>query len=246
MIFRACLAATPKNMITLAFDTSSPQGGVALIKDGQVLSKQTWNRGKSHSEFLTPVIEECLSEAKLSIQSVQRLAVGRGPGSFTGIRIAINAARSLGYALRLPVVGFDSMQVLAAGSARHDLPLIVLLNAQMNLIFAATYKWDASTQTWICDRDIQAVSLETITSWVSTPHLCLGNGYSDYLPFMSEQLNANLVRDPESSDYPLPEILGLLGESAPKDQTLDWNLITPLYIRASGAEEKLRKDQAAN
>ena len=126
-------------MITLAIDTSTSQGGVALLGGEKVLARSIWSRGRSHGELLTPHIESALKETGQSLQSVERLAVGRGPGSFTGIRIGVNAARSLAYTLSLPIVAFDTTEILAAGVTRTDLPLITLLNAQMNLLFAFLY-----------------------------------------------------------------------------------------------------------
>jgi tRNA threonylcarbamoyl adenosine modification protein YeaZ len=229
-------------MITLALDTSTSQGGVALLNDDQVLSRHVWSRGKSHSELLTPTIEACFKEAGLEPNAIQQIAVGRGPGSFTGIRIGVNAARSLGYALGVPVRAFDTTEILAAGVQRHDLPVITLLNAQMNLLFASTFVWDEPARLWRRERALEAVPLETIESWVQTPHLFLGDGFLDYEPLLGPELRTKVVRDSSISDHPLPEVLGHLAFVEKSHGPLDWNHLQPLYIRASGAEEKRRGD----
>ena len=112
-------------MFTLALDTSTSQGGVAVLEGERVLSRIVWSREKSHSEFLTPNIETCLRDAGLEVRALDRIAVGRGPGSFTGIRVAINAARALAYALSKPVFTFDTMEILAAGVSDADRKSVV-------------------------------------------------------------------------------------------------------------------------
>jgi tRNA threonylcarbamoyl adenosine modification protein YeaZ len=227
----------------LAFDTSTPQGGVAVLEGERLLSSKIWSRGKSHSELLTPTIENCLSQANLSLNQIDCIAVGHGPGSFTGIRIAINVARSLAFALGKRVVAFDTTEIIAAGCKRHDLPVLVLLNAQMNLLFASTFVWDNSARRWQRRLPLQALSIEQLEKEISEPHLCLGEGFLDYEFLFTDALRAKLVRDTQYADDPPPEALGLLAVSSTETSTtLDWIHLQPLYIRASGAEEKLRED----
>ena len=98
-------------MKILAFDTSTAQGAVAVLEGERVLIERTWRREKSHSELLTAEIESTLIDAATEMSSVDAFAVGQGPGSFTGIRVAINAARALAYALQKPVYVFKTSEI---------------------------------------------------------------------------------------------------------------------------------------
>lgn len=246
-------------MLTLAFDTSTSQGGVAVLEGERVLSRIVWSREKSHSELLTPNIETCLRDAGLEARALDRIAVGHGPGSFTGIRVAINVARSLAYALSKPVFAFDTTEILAAGATdtdahrahdeRHrNLPILAMINAHKNLIYCSRFEWDAPRSQWSRhENDLGAFTVEEITARVRVPHLCLGDAFDEYEPVFSPEFRSRLIRDPIFSDDPLPEALGRLASrrSALGVGPLDWKRLQALYIRASGAEEKLRESRGS-
>ena len=105
-------------MLTLAFDTATAVATVALVRDGEALGERV-----TEPRALLGAVEELLVAAGLSQGDLGRIAVGTGPGSFTGIRIGLAAARGLAFALDLPVAGVSTLDALAAG-APGDIPLI--------------------------------------------------------------------------------------------------------------------------
>lgn len=224
----------------LALDTSTDLGSVAVLRAGQPLAAKTWSRVGSHGEHLTPALETCLASAKIEAKDLNYLALGHGPGSFTGVRIAVNAARSLSYALNIPVYAFDTTEILAADVTRNDLPLAVLLNAHKNLIFASTFIW--RDQKWQRALKLEAYDLKTLETHIQSPHLCVGDAFDEFSSVFSPHLRAHLVRDPSMSDRPQAEVLGKLAhQNLGIRQPLAWKSVQALYIRASGAEEKLRE-----
>jgi tRNA threonylcarbamoyladenosine biosynthesis protein TsaB len=225
-------------MYTLALDTSTSQGGLAVLKGTDVLSRRLWLREKSHSEMLTPTLEACLAEAGIRAAQLARIAVGQGPGSFTGIRIAINAARTLSFSLSLPVHAFDTLRILAAGVPASERPVLALVNAHKNLLYTARFV--SREGTWMALDVPTARSLEEIEQLIQTPHVCIGDAYVEYESILPSSLKANLLRDAGLSDFPLPEVLGNLALTDPH-RPLEWNEVQALYIRASEAEERLRQ-----
>jgi tRNA threonylcarbamoyladenosine biosynthesis protein TsaB len=225
-------------MLILAFDTSTAHGGVAIFRDRQLLAHASWERQGSHGENLTPQIQNCLSQASIELAAVEALAVGIGPGSFTGVRVAINAARSLGFALEKPVFAFDTASLIAHAVARTDLPLLVMINAHKNSVFAATFSYDPTTRTWTRTSDLTARDPAALGEWIQEPHLCVGDGFTEYEDLIPEKTSQLLVRDSSLSDFPQPQTFGILVE---KSKPLEWKEIQALYIRESGAEEKLRE-----
>ncbi|MES2965719.1 MAG: tRNA (adenosine(37)-N6)-threonylcarbamoyltransferase complex dimerization subunit type 1 TsaB [Bdellovibrionota bacterium] len=222
-------------MIVLALDTSTARGGVAVFERDRVLSSRSWDRKGSHSEFLTAEIESCLKDAGRTVRDLERLALGNGPGSFTGIRVAVNAARSLAYALTIPIAVFDTTEILSAAVARRDLPVVTLVNAQKNAVFAATFVDGSRTSG---PTMVEAGGLDSL---LTTPHLCVGDGYVALFPALTPTLIAKLVRDPAQSDFPSAETLGRIAwESRDTRPPLVWKDAQALYIRASGAEENLK------
>lgn len=113
-------------MLTLAFDTSTAVATVALVRDGDVLGE----RVSAASRVLSDA-DELIREHGVEQQDVSRLAVGTGPGSFTGIRIGLAAARGLAFSLSIPVAGVSTLDALAAG-APGALPVI---DAKRNEVF---------------------------------------------------------------------------------------------------------------
>jgi tRNA threonylcarbamoyladenosine biosynthesis protein TsaB len=105
-------------MLTLAFDTATAVATVALVRDGDVLGER-----RSTAARVLLDADELLRAERLEQRELSRLAVGTGPGSFTGIRIGLAAARGLSFSLSLPVAGVSTLDALAAG-APGALPVI--------------------------------------------------------------------------------------------------------------------------
>jgi tRNA threonylcarbamoyladenosine biosynthesis protein TsaB len=105
-------------MLTLAFDTATSAATSALVRDGDVLAE-----GVSRAVRILADAEELLEQANAKPRDVQQLVVGTGPGSFTGVRMGLAAARSLAFALELPLAGVSTLDALAAG-APGCLPVI--------------------------------------------------------------------------------------------------------------------------
>ena len=98
----------------LAIDTSAGQCAVALLQGGEVIAhRETMERG--HAECLFPMIEAVLDQAAATYDDLTRIAVCTGPGSFTGLRIGVAAARGLGLGCGIPVIGITRFEALAAG-----------------------------------------------------------------------------------------------------------------------------------
>ncbi|HVK60874.1 MAG TPA: tRNA (adenosine(37)-N6)-threonylcarbamoyltransferase complex dimerization subunit type 1 TsaB [Bdellovibrionales bacterium] len=212
-------------MIILAIETSTAQGGVALLDGERVLSSRQWMRAQSHSELLTAAIDDVLNEAKLSMQSIGALAVGVGPGSFTGIRVAISAVKSLAFARNLSVFCFDSTEIIAAGRPQKDRPIIVALDAQKNQLFHSEF--EASKE--LLPKRTSALELIDAAALKvdESKSILLGDGIE--------------ARPKTEFDFPRAEILGKLAWTYRASRSpLVWKDVQPLYLRTSGAEEKLR------
>lgn len=100
----------------LALDTATPAVTVALADGGRVLAERTTVDARRHGELLAPAIAAVLAEAGVERRQLTAVAVGTGPGPFTGLRVGLVTARTLGLALAIPVVGVCTLDVLALGS----------------------------------------------------------------------------------------------------------------------------------
>ncbi len=99
-------------------ETATRICSTALASDGKVLSQKESDEGRSHASNLTVFIQELLKERDLRISDIDAVAVSKGPGSYTGLRIGVSTAKGLAYAAGIPLISIDTLAALAAGAAR--------------------------------------------------------------------------------------------------------------------------------
>lgn len=107
-------------MIWLAMDTSTTTLTVAVLRDGELLAEHSDRAERNHSIRLVPAIEEILREAGVTKQQLNGIAVGHGPGSYTGVRIAATVAKTFAWSLGIPLVGVSSLAALALTAVLED------------------------------------------------------------------------------------------------------------------------------
>jgi tRNA threonylcarbamoyladenosine biosynthesis protein TsaB len=131
-------------MIVLALDTAHDRTAVALIGPGvDVVRVEPMERG--HAERLIPLVDAAMAEAGLPLSAVDRIAVTTGPGSFTGIRVAVAGARGLGLALDRPVIGVGSLEALARSlEEKPGGPILAAVDARRGEIYAALFGADGA------------------------------------------------------------------------------------------------------
>lgn len=102
--------------LLLAIDSATSAMSVALVKEGKLLAEVNSLVERNHSVYMMPAIEEALNQEGLSLSHLKGIAVGKGPGSYTGVRIGITVAKTMAWTLKLPVAGVSSLEALAAGA----------------------------------------------------------------------------------------------------------------------------------
>lgn len=132
-----------KFMISLLIDTSNQALSVALNRDGKLVAEINTNFKKTHSETLLENINKLLNIGDIKKQDIDRVIVARGPGSYTGIRIAATVAKMLAKGLNIPLYSVSSLFVLAA-SERIEGPVTALIDARRESVFTATYDFKNS------------------------------------------------------------------------------------------------------
>jgi tRNA threonylcarbamoyladenosine biosynthesis protein TsaB len=123
----------------LNLETSTKNCSVSLAKNGEtILCKEIAEQGFSHAEKLHVFIEEILNEANVSVNQLQAIAVSKGPGSYTGLRIGVSAAKGLCYALQIPLISIDTMQVLAKKAVVDGL-IVPMIDARRMEVYSAIF-----------------------------------------------------------------------------------------------------------
>lgn len=129
---------------------------MSLAKDGQtILCKEIAEQGYSHAERLHVFIEEILKKTKVKIQELHAVAVSKGPGSYTGLRIGVSTAKGLCYALGIPLIAVDTLQVLAHQVSVDNGIIVPMLDARRMEVYSAIFDKNHD--------NIKAVQAEVLT-----------------------------------------------------------------------------------
>ena len=208
-------------MRILAIETSSLRGSVALVEDATLAQALEHHRENAHGETILPLIERAFAEVGWERGAIDRVAVGIGPGSFTGLRVGIAIAQGLSEGWGVPLIGVPSLQAMAlaapAGAARR----CVLLDARKAELFAAVYApgGDELVSVRLIPAALDAVLALTAPGDV----LYVGNGAA-LLPDLP-----NVCRGPETD---IPHARFIAAAALTADPA---GLVRPLYVRDAGA-----------
>lgn len=232
-------------MWTLAAETSSTTGSLALLKNSEVHAFIDWPSERSHSEKITIESESLLKKHDLKFENIDRYAVSTGPGSFTGIRVALNFIRTLAYTFDKPVMSVDSLYLLAAPALSKKLDLgrevLCLQSAFRNLIYCSRYKKMAQGfETLLAPC---ALTVDETKGLIKDKTLVVGRAFSAFQPVFDPEFLEKCERDESLPDEPFAQnFADVLSVGGTNPQISRWIDTKPLYIRASEAEEKLRQN----
>lgn len=129
-------------MRILCLDTSSKFLSLAVAEDHKILSQTHRLLDRKHSLQLVSMIDKILKKAKLSLKKIDGFCVGRGPGSFTGLRIGITAIKGFAFVIKKPVVAIPSLDILAQNAhlLRNQVQICAIVDARQNKVYACLYK----------------------------------------------------------------------------------------------------------
>jgi len=223
-------------MHLLALDTATEQVNVAIGRDGSVLGAVQLAGGRRHAEQLAPAIEYLLRETGVHQDQLAAIAVGRGPGLFTGLRVGVTTAKVMAQALRIPVVAIPTLD-LVAYPLRHTSRLIVaVLDARRKEVFHAGYHavpggvqraWDYTVAT---PAELVA-ELETHTGGI----LLAGDGVARFRGEFAALEHAERA----GAEHSTPSVAALVELATARMEREEfeqpWD-VHPLYLRQSDAE----------
>lgn len=228
-------------MRILALDTSTEVAGVAFLDGAQVRFSHTFLHRMDLSQRLLPALRWLLQDAGLSLQDADALAVGLGPGSFTGVRIGVTTAKVLAQVASLPIAGIGTLDVMAAAfSGCEGLLVCPAIDARKQEVYAGLFRMSAGAAVEVLPP--QTTPAERLAGrlqeWAE-PVLVCGTGSVRYREAFLAALGERL-RSVDGHDFPDPVVLAHLGrrrlERGEQDDPL---LLRPTYVRASEAERAL-------
>ena len=151
----------------LNIETATKNCSVALAQEGKIiLCKEIAEEGYSHAERLHVFIEEIIQEVGITFQDLTAIAVSQGPGSYTGLRIGVSAAKGLCFALNLPLIAVDTLQILASQAKVKEGFIVPMLDARRMEVYSAIFNFKLEKQREIQAEIITEASFETISETV--------------------------------------------------------------------------------
>ena len=175
-------------MRILALETSAKACSAAVTEDGRVLASAFQCTGLTHSRTLMPMVEAMLKNAELVLADCDAIAVANGPGSFTGIRIGVSAAKGLAFSAEKPAVGVSTLEAMARNVAFADGLAVCAMDARRQQVYNALFQAENGTLTRLTpDR---AISLEDLAAEVKEderPKIIVGDGARLCYNALSEQ-----------------------------------------------------------
>ncbi len=164
----------------LCIETSTTNCSVALVKDGTVIGlEEDYDSKYSHAERLHKFIDKVIKEGKITFQDLTAVAVSKGPGSYTGLRIGVSAAKGLCYALNIPLISIPTLHSLALQvKETNDHYIVPMLDARRMEVYAAVfsngYKEIRETKAEILDENSYTTFLEKNSTYF------IGNGVEKF------------------------------------------------------------------
>lgn len=253
-------------MASIAIETSSAYASVALMDGQEVIVENNFTDSLTVGGQLLTRLEELLASAGVDLGDVTGIAVSIGPGSYTGIRLGVTAAKTLAFARQLPLVGVESLRVLAAGvrqagealpEAADSLTVSTVLDGRQSFLYGALFEVRKGISP--LPQSMRQILPQTVDdgaalwhSWVrklrseasTRPMLVIGNGADACLEYArsGESLDGvKCVRGAATLDWPRARVVGQLASDALAEARWDPEAVhrmEPLYLRATEAERR--------
>ncbi|MFM7270629.1 MAG: tRNA (adenosine(37)-N6)-threonylcarbamoyltransferase complex dimerization subunit type 1 TsaB [Actinomycetes bacterium] len=219
----------------LAIDTSTTHVGVAVGGDGELLASRSIAASRRHAELLVPTIAEVLGAAGLVPADLDAVAVGIGPGLFTGLRVGVTTAMTMAHALGRPVVPVPTLEIIAAPHAADGRVVAAVVDAKRREVFAATFTSGPALLRITEDSVGPAGEVAAALAALDREVLVVGDGAAAH-PEAFAGLSRVEVAGPDWAAA-RPEVLVGLGAAAlAAGDAVAADTVRPRYLRRSDAE----------
>ena len=229
-------------MLILAFETSAKAASVALFDENKLLGESYQNTGLTHSQTLMVMAEDLLKQVGKTVNDITAVAVAEGPGSFTGVRIGVAAAKGFAWGGQLPCYGVSTLEAMALGLGIWDGTIVCAMDARRSQVYNAVFEAKNGELTRI--REDRAISLGELGEElkdVSGPIYLVGDGAALCHRTLTE---IPLILSPEWKQHQRAVGVGIAAMNAiSRGENGDAAALAPNYLRLSQAErERLERE----
>ncbi|MDO4489545.1 MAG: tRNA (adenosine(37)-N6)-threonylcarbamoyltransferase complex dimerization subunit type 1 TsaB [Lachnospiraceae bacterium] len=233
-------------MKLLAIDSSGMVASIAVWEDDLLLAEYTVNYKKTHSQTLLPMLDEVSGMIELDLNTVDAIAVTKGPGSFTGLRIGSATAKGLGLALKKPVVPVPTVDALAYNAVYAPGYICPIMDARRSQVYTGLYTFEGREMKTVMEQvPLSVADLAEKLNQLEAPVLFLGDGVPVYEKLLGELLTvpysfapAHMNRQRAGS---LAALAAVLYEQGQVVSAMEYQ---PDYLRLSQAERERAEREA--
>lgn len=223
-------------MLILGISTATVQVGCAIGGHEGVLASAHSARGKRHAENLAPSIDFVRRQARVELTDISVVAVDIGPGLFTGLRVGIAAAKAIAHALRIPMIGISSLDLLAWPVRRTPREIVAVIDARRGEVFHARYRPTPGGLQRLCEPLVsEPDDLRADLEATDSDYLLVGDGalrhHAEFADPVRIEIAEQFLAHPNASS-----LVQLAHARALREEFVQpWEL-QPLYLRAPDAE----------
>jgi len=212
----------------LLIETSTPVCSVALAKGAEILAIRENHEGLSHAKLAANFVDEIMQETDVKLSDLDAVAISKGPGSYTGLRIGVSIAKGLCYALNKPLIAVSSLQAIAQTAAKHydeNHLFIPMIDARRMEVYSAVY--DAKNE---CLRDVQAdiIDENSYANFAKQPFVLLGDGAKKCEEIFK---NHSQIHIDETLKFSAKNMISLAQKAFENKDFVDVAYFEPFYLK---------------
>ena len=234
-------------MLILAFETSAKAASVALLDEKKLLGESYQNTGLTHSQTLMVMAEDLLKQCGKTVSDVTAVAVAEGPGSFTGVRIGVAAAKGFAWGGELPCYGVSTLEAMAESLGVYRGYVCPCMDARRSQVYNALFYVNRGTMERVKeDRAIALADLGEELKTLAEPIFLVGDGSNLCYNTLKDSVSALVLPAEHRMHQRATGVAILAAKKQAAGETGDGNALTPNYLRLSQAErERMEKMQNA-
>jgi tRNA threonylcarbamoyladenosine biosynthesis protein TsaB len=219
----------------LAIDTATNFAGLALWGDGQILAEESWYSAMAHSIELMPRVERMLRTVGTAVQELAAIGVSLGPGSFTGLRIGLAAAKGMALPHRLPVIGIPTLDAAAFPFKMEEQPVWAVIEAGRGRLGVACY--GISNQGWRQTSTPTITTVEGLGAMVTPPAMLVGEINPKAAAQLRQTLGTQVLLPSPTLRMRRPACLAEMAvDRLERGQIDDIATLAPIYLRTPSGQ----------